>query len=135
MRFRFPAGESHHSGDGSLIVVGGLPVDGGSFDIAASEIATSNTELDPLAKASLATRLRQAELSPGRFGSVPTRSPNRVINGQEGWVLEGSGKETTFYEFGTYHAGVTVFITFQYPTSHAAGEEWRESVLASVEWK
>jgi hypothetical protein len=135
MRFRFPAGESQPSGDGSTTVVGGVLVDGGFFDITASELETSNTELDPLAKASLATRVRQAEVTPGRFGAGPTRSPNRVVNGQEGWVLEGADKKTTFYEFGTHHAGVTVYISFQYPTSHAAGEAWRESVLASIEWK
>lgn len=136
LSFRLPEGDEwYHTGDGSSILFASYPVDDGSFDIEGSEIETSNTELDPLAKASLDLRSQQAELTPGRFDPVPTRSPNRVVNGREGWVLESAGKKSTFYEFGTSRGGLTAFITFEYPTSYASGKEWVESILASIEWK
>lgn len=135
--FRLPEGgdEWHERGTGSMTIVAGHPVPEGSFDISASEISITVTELDSLAEASLKTRVRQAELTPGRFDPLPTRSPNRVVNGREGWVLESAGKESTFYEFGTSNGGLTATITFQYPTSYAPGREWVEAVLASIEWK
>ncbi|MFC5727624.1 MULTISPECIES: hypothetical protein [Nocardioides] len=136
MSFRLPeGGEWHHTGDGSTTLYAGHPVDDGYFDIDASEIETSNTELDPLAKASLDIRHQQAELTPGRFDPFPTRSPNREVSGRAGWVLESTGKKSTFYEFGTNIDGLTAIITFQYPSSYGAGKEWVESILASIEWK
>jgi hypothetical protein len=137
MSLRLPedGDEWHGRGDGSMVLVAGHPVDDGSFELAASEIETLDSDLDSLAEASLASRFHQAELTPGRFDPVPTRSPNRVVNEREGWVLESAGKKSTFYEFGTSEDGLTAIVTFQYPTSFVRGKEWVESMLVSIEWK
>lgn len=66
----------------------------------------------------------------------PVRTENRVVDGVEGWVLQGRRDGDEFhYEWGTVYRGQDIWLTFDY--LHAPSDPMAvvDSVLASVEWK
>jgi hypothetical protein len=67
-----------------------------------------------------------------------TRSPNRTVDGLDGFVLEGVNADDgkgMFYEFGVINGDNTVFLEFEFPKPTAKARAWVESVLATVKWK
>lgn len=65
----------------------------------------------------------------------PVRGENRVVDGVEGWVLEGTHKQEVVYEFGTVVDGQHVQFTFSFLKAPKNAMEIVESVLASVQWR
>lgn len=65
----------------------------------------------------------------------PVRGENRVVDGVEGWVLEGTRKRGMVYEFGTVIGGQHVQFTFSSLKAPKDFTEIVESVLASVQWR
>ena len=65
----------------------------------------------------------------------PVRGENRVVDGVEGWVLEGTRKRQKVYEFGTVVGGQHVQFTFSSLEAPKDFMDIVESVLASVQWR
>ena len=58
-----------------------------------------------------------------------------MVDGLDGYVLEGSGKGTRFYEFGSLNAdNVLTTLSFQVP-SELDIEDFVEPILASLTWQ
>jgi hypothetical protein len=66
----------------------------------------------------------------------PVRGPNRVVDGVEGWVIEGAtdGSEL-IYHWGTFINGQDVHFTFSFQNAPKDAMEIVDSVLASVQWR
>jgi hypothetical protein len=66
----------------------------------------------------------------------PERGENRVVDGVEGWVIEGASDSTeVIYEFGTFIGGQDVHFTFSFQFAPKDAMAIIDSVLASVHWR
>ena len=66
----------------------------------------------------------------------PVRKENRVVNGVEGWVLEGaSDRAEMVYHWGTVIDGQDVTFFFEYIKAPKDPMKTVDSVLASVRWR
>lgn len=66
----------------------------------------------------------------------PVRGENRVVDGVEGWVLEGARDGADFvYEWGTVYQGQDVHFTFEFINPPDDPMAMVDSVLASVQWR
>lgn len=65
----------------------------------------------------------------------PVRGEDRVVDGVEGWVLEGTHKRELVYEFGTVLDGQFVHFTFTFLNAPRNAMDIIDSVLASVRWR
>lgn len=63
------------------------------------------------------------------------RLDDRTVDGVEGYVLESSGPDGLFYEFGAVVDDQRVYLDFEASRDAPAAREWIDHVLASVVWK
>jgi hypothetical protein len=66
----------------------------------------------------------------------PKRTENRVVDGVEGWVVQGASDMDQFvYEFGTFLHGRDIRFTFSFRKAPKDPMETVDSVLASIHWR
>lgn len=64
----------------------------------------------------------------------PRRVADREVDGVEGYVLESSGSDGLFYEYGAVHDDTYVNVQFTFPVKTPEARDVIESVLASATW-
>lgn len=130
LRFRTPAGGSWSQvGSGTRSVTTADYVETGTVTISVGEFPTTSTDIEEVARADVAS------LSSEQVAADVARVENRVVNGREGWVLEGADADHLFYTFGSINAGAFVTLNFTLPIDITAPQDLIDSVLASIEWK
>lgn len=130
LRFRTPTGGSWSQvGSGTRTVTTADYVETGTVTISVGEFPTTSTDIEEVAAADVAS------LSSEQKAANVARVENRVVNGREGWVLEGADADHLFYTFGSINAGAFVTLNFTLPIDLSAPQDLIDSVLASIEWK
>lgn len=129
LTLRVPAdGDWYVEGGGSIFAT--APVGGGTVDIGASDVLADRTSIDDGAS-------RLIDTLDDIPGLTYRRAPDATAAGVEGWVIEGTGDDQRFHQFGTWRKGriVTVDFTIHGDVAPALTEDLIASVLASIEWK
>lgn len=124
LRFRLPRGKWEITGEGRSATRFTAE---GPTDIGAS--ATTGGFVDGLgfyAKGELEIRAGDER--------DPKRVDDRVVQGEEGFVLEGSNEAGLLYVFGTIYDESFVVVSFEFPEDTPEARDDIESVLASAEW-
>jgi hypothetical protein len=67
-------------------------------------------------------------------GPKLSRSDNRVVDGVEGYVVEGKDRSGFTYIYGTVVGDSLAYVQFDFADDSPKAKSWVESVLASVEW-
>lgn len=107
--------------------IAGYRADQGVIDVAASDLATTSTDLDEDAKVVLEIK---ADEDP-----APRRLENRTVNGVECWVLAAENEERRTYAIGGIHAGYQFLVEFDLPADWPEADQRIEEILASIRWK
>ena len=77
----------------------------------------------------------QAAIENRSFGGPKlSRSDNRVVDGVEGYVVEGKDRSGFTYIYGTVVGDSLAYVQFDFANDSPKAKAWVESVLASVEW-
>ncbi|WP_435770115.1 hypothetical protein [Nocardioides sp. SYSU DS0651] len=124
--FRLPAGVDASVSQAGSAAVALIHVDEGVVRIGAAEFAIPGATVEKVAEVALDSFAAQ---HPGL-----ERLPNREVGGLDGYALQATNDGTTYYQYGTVSGELRVYFEFRYPETFAEGEEWVDSVLASVEW-
>lgn len=101
-------------------------LEGGTADITASDLATTDTDLEADAKVVVKLLARDKPR--------PRRVANRVIKGVECWVVVGRDAKSYSYRIGGL-AGRQFSLLFDVPATWAEADQRIEEVLGSIEWK
>lgn len=124
LRFRLPEGDWRLTSGGRS---GSIDTGDGTTSIGGfTSTAGLKSELGHYAKIGLQSYRGQSP--------EPERIENRTIDGIEGYVLEGSGKDGLIYEYGTIYEESFLVLTFDFPQDTPTARAWIESVLAGAEW-
>lgn len=102
-------------------------LDEGIVDITATDLSTSDTDLE--VDAGVVLKLL-ADYKPR-----PRRVANRVINGVECWVMVGKDAKSYSYRIGGLHAGRQFSLLFDVPATWTEADQRIEEILASIKWK
>jgi hypothetical protein len=126
MTYRLPEGRWELGSGGLTAIRAGA--DGGCWLIVGTVgDAYADTTLDELGGLTL-------ELEPDHDPPL-RRADNRTVDGVEGYVVEGTSRAGTYYEWGAVVGDTWVQLEFDFPEDSDRALEWREGVLASIEWK
>jgi hypothetical protein len=103
-----------------------VTAEGRSYLSAAAFATSADTTLEAAAEAAVVVQRDRR--------SGMERVEDRVVAGEQAYVVEGSDEEGFLYEVGALHEASLVTITFELLVDDAASRETIEAVLASVEW-